>query len=593
ELARDRAESVRCRVADLVEAPSELEAIVESLLGEDLSALVVADVEGACDLAEYALASKSRGKATIMSLDVSFVQGGEGAPGRSLFDAIEVKEGSEGLVRALLGDVRIVDGVREAILAHEEAPAFTYVTPSGVTVLPDGRTTVGMASTVEQGALERKRRIRALRSEVPDLEEALEAATKAVSAAESALSAARDESAHAKEEVARLSGELSSTTSEIGRLEAQLRQATSEQAQVTKSREAAAERAGKAREEVERHKLAAEEAEKRTTELSRRLEEAQSERQSASREENDNEAKLSDAKLKLATIVERRNHLAVREEELSRQLKDLEERRRQTERSSHALDVLRLRVEPLHQRYESIHERGLAWAGRLRDRASLAEADSDSLKKTISDAREAVSSASVELEGAKSAANDVKVEMGRLEVQVENAIEAITRDGYVLEEALELPAPEDREQMERTVARLKREIDNIGPVNEVAMDEYLTLKERADYISEQVEDLESARKSLQKITAAIERKMRRQFLVIFDAVNANFSEVFGLLFPGGHAHLEMTDPDHLDETGVEIVAQPRGKKIQKMMLMSGGEKSLTALALLFAVYRTRTVPFYV
>ncbi len=593
ELARDRAGQVRCRVADLVEAPSELEAIVESLLGEDLSALVVAGVDDACDLAEHALASKSRGRATIMALDVSSASANDGAPGRSLFDEIEVKEDAEGLVRALLGDVRIVDGVREAILAHEEAPAFTYVTASGVTVLPDGRTTVGMASTVEQGALERKRRIRALRSEVPDLEGALEAATKAVAAAESSLSAARDESAHAKEEVARLNGELSSTTSEIGRLEAQLRQATSEQAQVTKSREAAAERASKAREEVERHKLAAEEAEKRTTELSRQLEEVQSERQSASREENNNEAKLSDAKLKLATIVERRNHLAVREEELGRQLKDLEERRRQTERSSHALDVLRLRVEPLHQRYESIHERGLAWAGRLRDRASLAEADSDSLKKTINDAREAVSSASVELESAKSAANDVKVEMGRLEVQVENAIEAITRDGYVLEEALELPAPEDREQMERTVSRLKREIDNIGPVNEVAMDEYLTLKQRADYISEQVEDLESARKSLQKITAAIERKMRRQFLVIFDAVNANFTEVFGLLFPGGHAHLEMTDPDHLDETGVEIVAQPRGKKIQKMMLMSGGEKSLTALALLFAVYRTRTVPFYV
>ena len=106
-------------------------------------------------------------------------------------------------------------------------------------------------------------------------------------------------------------------------------------------------------------------------------------------------------------------------------------------------------------------------------------------------------------------------------------------------------------------------------------------------------DLEQARKALTKITAAIERKMRRQFLIVFEQVNANFTEIFSLLFPGGKAHLEMTDPDHLDETGVEIVAQPQGKRIQKMTLMSGGEKSLTALALLFAVYRTRTVPFYV
>ncbi|SER36142.1 chromosome segregation protein SMC [Parafannyhessea umbonata] len=592
-LASDVADGISCRVADLVEAPAELEGIVESLLGEDLSALVAKDVDGAILLAERALGYNVKGKATIVSLSTSSVPAAGDAPGRSLEGELKVKAGAESLVKALLGDVRIVDDVREAILAHEKVPGFTYVTASGVTVLPDGRTTVGMASTAEQGALERKRRIRALQGGMKELEDALESATSAIAAAECALAAARDKSAHAKGEVARLNGELSSTTSEIGRLEAQLRQASSEQAQVTKSRAAAAERAAKAREEVERHKKAADEAERRTTELSHQLEEVQGERQSASREENNCEAKLSDAKLKLATVSERRNHLAVREEELRRQVADLERRRAQTESSSHALDVLRLRVEPLHERYDAIHERALAWAARLRDRASLAEADSDSLKKTIGDARGAVNKASAELESAKSLANDVKVEVGKLEVQVENAIAAITQDGYVLEDALNLPAPEDRVAMERTVSRLKREIENIGPVNEVAMDEYLTLKQRADYISEQVEDLEVARKSLRKITAAIERKMRRQFLVIFDAVNANFSQIFGLLFPGGQAHLEMTDPDHLDETGVEIIAQPRGKKITKMTLMSGGEKSLTALALLFAVYRTRTVPFYV
>ena len=178
-------------------------------------------------------------------------------------------------------------------------------------------------------------------------------------------------------------------------------------------------------------------------------------------------------------------------------------------------------------------------------------------------------------------------------VQVENAVASITALGFVLDDALLLPAPEDRAEAEAEVSELRSKIAHIGPVNEVAMDEYLRLKARADYIDEQVHDLEYARGALAKITAAIDRKMRRQFLVIFDAVNANFSEVFSMLFPGGQAHLEMTDPDHLSETGIEVVAQPRGKRIQKMTLMSGGEKSLTALALLFAVYKTRTVPFYV
>ena len=125
------------------------------------------------------------------------------------------------------------------------------------------------------------------------------------------------------------------------------------------------------------------------------------------------------------------------------------------------------------------------------------------------------------------------------------------------------------------------------------MEEYETLKTRADYIARQLEDLEGARKALTKITAAIDRKMRTSFLTTFEKVDENFREVFEMLFPGGQAHLEMTDPEHPAETGIEVVAQPRGKRITKMMLMSGGEKSLTALALLFAVYRTRTVPFYV
>lgn len=586
---------VRCRLADLVEAPDELEGVVERLLGDDLGALVVSSGDDAARLAQTALGSKAKGRAAIVSMDEAGRgdADGDGLPGESLLARLRVRDDADGLVSSVLGGVRVVPDARAALEAHASAPGLTFVTPEGVTVLPDGRTYVGLASNAEQGALERKRRIRSLREGMGELESALADATGAISSAEARLSSTREESAQAKGEVASLSGELSSVTAEIGRLEAQIRKAESERAQVTKGREAAAARTGKARQEVERHKAAAEAAKERAARLSDELDEVSGKRQQASRKENDLEGRLSEAKLKLATVSERKNHLAVREEQLARQVADIDKRREQTEQGAAALDVLRLRVEPLHERYDAIHERALAWAARLKDRASLAEADSDSLKRTIGEARQAVDAASTELEGAKTTANDVKVEMGRLEVQVENAIQAITADGYVLEDALALPEPEDREAMEREVERLRKQLSGIGPVNEVAMDEYTRLKARADYIGAQVEDLEKARKSLQKITQAIERKMRRQFLVVFDRVNANFTEIFAMLFPGGHAHIEMTDPDHLDETGIEIVAQPRGKRIQKMTLMSGGEKSLTALALLFAVYKTRTVPFYV
>ena len=425
------------------------------------------------------------------------------------------------------------------------------------------------------------------------LEDRLSAAADAVSEAEASLASAREEAAAAKGEIARLNAELSSTTAERGRLEAQLASSVSERAQVTKRRAASAERAAAARTQIEEHRSAARAARELADELAGRLSERTAEHEAAVRAQGKASKELSDGRHELAIAGERRRVDERRERELSSRVTELDARIDATRRSSRSLEVVRLRVDPLHDRYMAIRERALEWAARLKDRASLAEADSDSLKRTIGEAREAVSSASAELESARSAATGVKVDLGKLEVQVQTAVNAIVATGVVLDEALECPPPEDRDEAERRAASLRSQIESIGPVNAVAMDEYLRLKERYDYIEEQVTDLEDARASLRKITAAIDRKMRNRFLTVFERVNANFSEIFSLLFPGGQAHIEMTDPDNPSETGIEIVAQPRGKKLSKMMLMSGGEKSLTALALLFAVYKVRTVPFYV
>ena len=328
--------------------------------------------------------------------------------------------------------------------------------------------------------------------------------------------------------------------------------------------------------------------------ISRRVDEVSDELERVRVQDAEAAGKLSDAKVRLAQATERTRSLSARAPELERRLEGLDRRIRATSQAARSLEVLRLRVDPLHDRYQALSERAMDWAARLRDQASIEEADSASLKRTIEDARGQVESARQDVERAAAAVNEAKVERGKLEVQVENAVSAITADGTtVLEEALALPAPSDRTACERELSELVRKINNLGPVNQVAFEEYERLRERADYISAQLADLEGARAALTKITAAIDRKMRASFISTFQKVDANFREVFEMLFPGGSAHLEMTDPDHPADTGIEVVAQPRGKRITKMMLMSGGEKSLTALALLFAVYRTRTVPFYV
>jgi chromosome segregation protein len=593
--SRDEVTSrVSCRLGDLVEAPTKLEGVVERLLGDDLMSLVV---EGDDDLSFVAKTASEHASAGGVASMVSLASSGEekrgDASGR-LIDELTIDERARALFEALLGDVLICDDLAGALAAHKKDNKHIYVTLDGVTVYPDGRVHVGEAASEGTGSLERKRRIRSLEHGMPGLERAQQDAAQAVEDAQQALAAARAEVAGAQGELARLEGELDSVTAEETRQEERRTKAEEERGQVTRRRAKAAEILERDRPELERLAKAVEDAKAKANSLSHDLSELATTRDEAAAAEQEATERLSDARLKLASVRERARFLETRTTELAGRIESLEKRMADVEGAARALEVLVKRIDPLHARYDALHESALAWAERLRDRASLEEADSDSLKKTIGDARAQVAKANADVEQAVADANEVKVAAGRIEVQVEQAIERIRSIGAMdLEDALRLPAPEDREALERQAEKLKGQLDGIGPVNQVAMEEYQRLSERADYIDEQVADLEAARKALTKISAAIDRKMRNRFLTTFDKVNENFAQIFSVLFPGGHAHLELTDPDDPANSGVEIVAQPRGKRIAKMSLMSGGERSLTALAMLFAVYQTRTVPFYV
>ncbi len=594
KLAHAHAGTVRAHVGDLIEAPQDLEELVEQLLASDIDALVVDNAAALSSLAAYALdQNRSTGEATLLSREVAAGEGDGRAAGFRLVERLRVREGYGNVVAALLGGVYVVDSVSEALAAPAE-PGVTYVTREGVRVSSGGLVRVGSAGDAQAGTLERKRRIRELEDLEPELSATLEHATSQVAEASAALAEARAADGDLAGEIARLDGERTSLLSEIGRLEQSLSASLSERSQVERRREQAAAAVRAVQPKLDELAQSRDDARALAEELTAQIEDANDDLEQLRIEDSEAAGKLADAKVRAAQAAERLRSLEAREPELARRLENIDRRIRATRQASRSLEVLRLRVDPLHDRYQALSERALDWAARLRDQARLEEADSASLKKTIEDARGEVDAAQAAVDAATAKISEFKVQRGKLEVQVENAIAAITADGKtVLEEALSLPAPDDRAACERELADLVRQINNLGPVNQVAFEEYERLRDRADYISAQLADLESARSALTKISAAIDRKMRRQFLVTFEKVDENFREVFSMLFPGGSAHLEMTDPDHPAETGIEVVAQPRGKKITKMMLMSGGEKSLTALALLFAVYRTRTVPFYV
>lgn len=593
-VAHEFESSISARLGDVIEAPAELESLVEQLLAHDIDALVCDNADGLSAAAHGALdAADASGEALLLALDVTASAPVDGVVGVRLVERLNVRDRYASAVSALLGNVYLVENL-DAALSAPAIPGVLYVTPDGARVRDGGVVRVGNGGGEAAGALERKRRIRELEGLEPDLAVVFERAGERVVEAQTAIEQARDAESDVAGTISRLEGEQGSLLSEIGRMEHTLSVVLSERSNLATRREEAAAAVRAAQPRVNELNGIRDEARRRLEDAAERLDVAHADLERVRQDDAEAGAKLADAKVRLAQASERVRSLSARAPELEQRLQSINDLIDATEHSARSLEVLRLRVDPLYDRYHALSDRAMDWAARLRDQASLEEADSASLKRTIEDARAEVTRAKAEVEVANASVNDSKVARGKLEVQVEAAVKAITADGTtVLEEALRLPAPDDRAAAQRELNDLVRQINNLGPVNQVAMEEYDALKERADYIASQLEDLESARKALTKITAAIDRKMRSSFLTTFEKVDENFREVFSMLFPGGQAHLEMTDPEHPADTGIEVVAQPRGKRITKMMLMSGGEKSLTALALLFAVYRTRTVPFYV
>src|SRR5690606_19966536 len=138
-----------------------------------------------------------------------------------------------------------------------------------------------------------------------------------------------------------------------------------------------------------------------------------------------------------------------------------------------------------------------------------------------------------------------------------------------------------------------RKLAQLGRVNPLALEEFAALEQRHAFLTEQLNDLAKTRQDLLTIITDLDEKMQTIFLSAFDDTKAAFAEVFPILFPGGTGSISLTDPENLLTTGIEVAVRPAGKKIERLSLLSGGERSLAAVALLVAIFKARPSPFYV
>lgn len=611
---RDEVAPTSILLTHAIQASSELDMVVELLLGDDIHGLLTQNNESAQALANRALSSSAYGDAIVFgagfdhdkaafaseatqSVSDSLSSSGEVLPYRRLVDELEIKPEYANRMRALLGDVYVVDTLSSALEAQANTKVpVRFVSLDGAVVYPNGKILVAHRSEEEKSnsALARRRALAQARTQEKAASATYEEKQQENEALEAQLRTAQTESLKLSEVVANLKG----------RSESAQRDATQSRQTVTELSEELEKLLQEQKENeafLAKAQPDSDELEKELTQVLAKLSinkdkvaELEQTLSPLRRSIVALSEKVSDARLETARLSERLAY-AQRMEQTRQQ--EITSSAREDEASSRRIGIARgaaYRADALLATLASLSDAASLLSVRLEQESQSEQQASRELHDKIAEATRASREVHQRFEGCSAKLADVRIEKGRLEIQVDAGIKAIVEDcATPLEQALTLEQLEDRALAEDTCASLERRIKNMGTINPDAAQEFEEVQERYTYLSSQLEDMRLARKSLARIVNVIDERMRTDFVRTFEQVNDNFSEIFSTLFPGGHAHLSLVDPDDLEHTGVDVNAQPIGKRVKKMSLLSGGEKSMTAMALLFAVYRIRQTPFYI
>ncbi len=637
---------LRALVRDVLEADPAVEGAVEAVLAERTEALVVDRAEGALAALE-ALRAVAAGRGVFVAPSTEEGPTGFVPLGEPLLGRVRARPGFEGVARTLLAGVNLVSDLREVLRVYGARPPCVFVTPIGDILSPDG-VLRGGGEAAGSGLLSRVREMRELEEEVARLDSEVVAREAASRAAEVALATASDEvenarsrqqtsllavASHEKDlermrervkvlgvaqegrraERSHLLAEADALAAEGERLQQQLAEALRERGERQVALESLVGRAGSAGRELARLEaaLSARHVEHAGRVAQRdRLQQA---RRSAGGQLAETAAWIERRQTEIATADGRREALAdsIREAEaqLARHLAEEEaarasndSRREAYERAAESLRGAEGEVRSLRSDANACREA----AGQLELAARERELNLQHLEQAVRErwgvdlaawTPPALEGAPEEPPPAASAASDAAA----LEetAQAAPGEEAATGGETAPDEepaltpraAVELVAL-PREERQQRLDDVRRRIEALGEVNLGAIEEHEELSERFRFLSEQKNDLESTLTSLREAIQRINRASRKRFRETFEAVNERFQQNFPRLFRGGKAMLQLTEEEDVLDAGIEIVAQPPGKRLQNVNLLSGGEKTLTAVALLVSVFQVHPAPFF-
>lgn len=592
-------------VAELVKVPAEVELAMETALGGAMQHVVVENEANGREAIAF-LKRKQLGRATFLPLDVirarsipeqeaRAVSGLPGFVGLAV-DLVHYAPAYKDIVGSLLGNVIVAERLEDANrIAARCQYRYRVVTLEGDVVNPGGSMTGGSQQKKSSNLLGRQRQIEELDQEIKTSVSQLNDLRRKAQTMKVELVQDNDKLEALRQEGESKRGEEQRFLAEVAPLEKQWTHASEQLETQAQDGDALNLEA----EEFQAKRLAALEQAERLESEERRLQEAIREaelvRKASELAKEELVGQLTELKVQMASVSQEKESLAGQEERLRSEFEALGRELEQNRSSVRELirDLATNEAELVGQtemlNHLSIRKKECTdsiefkRAGRAEWHRKLEEEENHTREQRIA------------LKRVEEELHQTEVRTNRLDVELDNLLKKLGEE-YELSYELaktRYPAPEDVPAAQARVRELKREIAGLGEVNLGAIEEFARVSERYEFLSAQKKDLLDAKTSLYEVIREMDDEMSKRFRTTFEQIRSHFTVVFSKLFGGGRADLVLVDPSVPLDTGIEIIAQPPGKKTQNLQLLSGGERALTAIALLFAILHVKPVPFCV
>ena len=598
---KERVPGIEGVVADLIQVNKDYEIAIETALGGSIQNIVTDNEQTAKQMIEF-LKKNRFGRATFLPLSSVNARGEfsqkealkeEGVIGLAS-ELVNAAPRYQGVIRYLLGRVLVVDHIDHAIaIGRKYRHTLRMVTIEGESLSPGGSMTGG-AFRNNSNLLGRKREIEELEKKVLSLKTELEEMQKSIDESRSKRNVIRDTIADFKEKLRLQYIEQNTAKMSMNQLEEKNEQIQRGYLQVQRDQMDMQRQVREVQEDHSRIKKELEESQKDEKELETFIETRQQELDEWKNEESEVLKELENIRLEVSSMGQKTQFTMENLFRISSEISSF------TEEKEKIRENLKLGKEEMEKKRKDISN----LKNTIANFDEEEKASKDSLKVLIEEKEERNKSHKAFFEKRDALSGQISLldkECFRLKSQAEKIEEnREAQISYMWEEyeitpnnALQYKKEEltDRQEMQKEIGKIKEEIRRLGTVNVNAIEDYKELLERHTFLSNQYEDLQQAEKTLEQIIEELDEGMRKQFSEKFREIQREFDKAFKELFGGGKGTLELSEDEDILEAGIRIISQPPGKKLQNMMQLSGGEKALTAIALLFAIQNLKPSPF--